>query len=507
MRRWLLSLSGMALVLAMLTLASRWVWVRVRPVRLVLTSHTTPSITRHEINPAMRRIIVSDLHLGAGDRLDDFDDDDAFAAFVQHHLLNGEPTELILAGDIFEFLQVRLNDLDDDDWSETAAVLRLQTILDAHQTFMQALTTFVAQPANQLTVLIGNHDFEMHYASAKALLRQYLSLSNDDKRLRFGISYEGGGVYLVHGNQFDSWNSFVNFEGISEPFEVVRGTQMVKEVFNDLEDSPLPVAPLLDNVKPSSAFFWYMVALPRLRDRASRRFVAQGLLGFFQVVAWPPPHRMPITGAGPGGWLSNPLLAGLWQQVAQLRRQRVARQRIVSRQLGGALADTVVSPVASDEVLEQVQVEASRQLRREIRQFNDSFAGAMLQIARSPAHRRNKLFVCGHTHLARVVHLGGGQRYINTGTWTEIIYDIATMRRQEQRYPFLEITYPDGDEPHASLLVWRGPNEAPQPWQEGPGPLRRHRRRLPVPKLLARLRPRVPRRPTRGRIGFARRRK
>jgi hypothetical protein len=130
------------------------------------------------------------------------------------------------------------------------------------------------------------------------------------------------------------------------------------------------------------------------------------------------------------------------------------------------------------EVIDQVQSEAARQAERERRAFNDSFAREMLRIARRPEHRDATLFVCGHTHLARVVPLGRDQVYINTGTWTEIVYDVATMRRQDQRFPFLEIRYPDGDRPEGRLLVWTDTEAAPQRWREQPQPANGPRRRV-----------------------------
>ncbi|MCS6881148.1 MAG: metallophosphoesterase [Oscillochloridaceae bacterium] len=447
---------------ALLALALRWVFLRVRRVVLRPTDYTTPPIGPDAITPRQRRIVVSDLHLGGGDHLDDFTDDAALIAFLDHYV-SGEPTELILAGDTIEFLQVRLPDLDDDEYSDAAAARRIETVIRAHAGVFAALARFVARPDAQLTLLIGNHDFELHYPAAKARLREALGLAPDDPRLRFGVSYHGGGIYIVHGNQFDGWNRFVHFDGVTEPFEVVRGTQMVKEVINDLEDEPLAIAPLIDNVKPSSALFWYLLALPQLRTPAARRFLARGVAGFLQVVAWPEPHQMPITGEGPGGMLSAPALRGFWRWTAGIRRGRVARHREVARQVG-MVASAVEPP---GEMIDQVQSEATRQAAREVRAFNDRCAREMLRIARSPAHRDDTLFICGHTHLAGIVPLGMGQYYINTGTWTEIIYDIATMRRQEQRFPFLEITYPDGPQPRARLLVWIDPETPPQPWREG----------------------------------------
>lgn len=442
--------------------ALRWLFLHLRQVTLHPTPYTTPPIGPAEVIPRRRRLVLSDLHLGGGDHLDDFTDDAALVAFLDHYAC-GEPTELILAGDTFEFLQVRLPDLADDEYSDEAAARRLTAIIQAHSAVFDALARFLAVPGAQLTVLIGNHDFELHYPAAKACLRKALGLPPDDPRLRFGTSYHGGGVYIVHGNQFDGWNRFTYFDGVTEPFEVVRGTQMVKEVINDLEDEPLAIAPLIDNVKPSSALFWYLLALPRLRTPAARRFLARGIVGFLQVVIWPEPHRMPITDKGPGGVLSNPILQGFWRWIADVRRGRVARQREVARQVG-RVAGAVEPP---DEMMDQVQHGATRRAVREVRAFNDRFAREMLAIARRPEHRDDTFFVCGHTHLARVVPLGMDQWYINTGTWTEIIYDIATMRRQEQRHPFLEITYPDGPRPQARLLVWIDQDTPPQPWREG----------------------------------------
>jgi UDP-2,3-diacylglucosamine pyrophosphatase LpxH len=447
----------------------RWAFLQLRRVTLTPTPYRTPPIGPDQIAPRQRRIIVSDLHLGGGDRLDDFDDDMAFAAFIDSYVCGEDPTDLILAGDTVEFLQVRLPDIDDDDWSEEAAERRISTIIAAHPLSFAALARFIAGPERQLTVLIGNHDFELHYPAAKACFANAVGLNLGDPQLRFGVSYHGGGVYLVHGNQFDGWNRFVYFDGISEPFEVVRGTQLVKEVINDLEDDQLQIAPLIDNVRPTSAFFWYMLALPRLRNKASRQFFLRGVTGFLQVVAWPTPHQMPITGRGPGGPLSAPIFLGLWAWVASMRRQRVARQRRISRQVSEVAGD--LPP--PDQVIDQVQIEAARQIRREMRNFNDEYARAMLRIARQPEHRNDRIFVCGHTHQALVVPLGEGQTYFNTGTWTEIIYDVGAMIRQEQRFPFLEITYPDGDAPTGSLLVWLGSDEPPQPWQDGPNLERR----------------------------------
>ena len=260
-RRWW---SWIGAVMTMV-LSLRFVLTRLRPVVLRPTADATGELLGDDTAFGVRRLIVSDLHLGGGDRLDDFNADSQFVDFVQLYAMT-EPTELILAGDTFEFLQVTLNDVPDFEWTGRSAQRRLAAIIAAHPLVIQVLATFVRKPGNYLTFVIGNHDFELHYQTAKNLLRQKLGLAPEDERLRFCTRYFGDGMFIEHGNQFEPWNSFVRFEGISQPFELVRGTFAVKSVINPLERSPLPVAPYIDNVKPSSAFLWYLLSLAQLRD-------------------------------------------------------------------------------------------------------------------------------------------------------------------------------------------------------------------------------------------------
>jgi hypothetical protein len=135
LRRWW-SIVG---AIATMVLSIRYVLTRVRPVVLRPTEDSTSELGGTETTLGIRRIIVSDLHLGAGDRLDDFNADREFAEFVREYVIN-EPTELILAGDTFEFLQVELPDIPDFEWSGRAAERRLEVILDAHPLVVHVLS-------------------------------------------------------------------------------------------------------------------------------------------------------------------------------------------------------------------------------------------------------------------------------------------------------------------------------------------------------------------------------
>jgi UDP-2,3-diacylglucosamine pyrophosphatase LpxH len=410
----------------------RLLWLRLRRILLRPTAYRTAALTAADIRPGLRRIVISDIHLGAGDRREDFFDDEVLAQFIDD-LATGVPTELILAGDSFEFLQVSLADLDDDQWSNAAAARRLTAILQAHPQVTAALARLLAVGTHQLTILIGNHDFELHYPAAKQVLAAALQLAEGDGRLRFATSWRSDQLYIVHGNQFDRWNRFIHFDGITEPFEAVRGTRLVKEVINELEDDPLSLAPLLDNVKPTSAFLWYMLGLPRLRQPHARSFTIRGLIGFAQVVLTAPPQqlRREDLGALADAVWAAPLLLGL----RALQRERLRRGRLLVRQVGNAVGE--LTP--DNQLVEQLQGAALREMRRQIRRFQDEAAEAVLGLAQQPEFAGIRYFVCGHTHGAGTVPLGGGKSYFNVGTWTDVIYDLATMRREEQRRPYLEV--------------------------------------------------------------------
>ncbi len=474
----LLALAASVLGLGM---GLRWLLERLLGVRVTLvpTSETTPHLTDEMMRPGWRRLILSDMHLGAGDRLDDFRDDALFVSFIEGYALDGVPTELILAGDTFEFLQVRVPHLNDYDWSSAAAAQRLRVILHAHPTWVAALRTFLAAPDTMLTVLIGNHDFELHYQSAKTVLREALGLPTNDIRLRFGISYTGDGVYLEHGNQFDPWNRFAYFDGISTPFEVVRGTRIVKDVINRLEDDPLPIAPQIDNIKPVSAFFWYLLALPRLRDAAVRRFVVRGLLMFFRVnvggTRYMPPIltvRQELLGTPTERPRREAMLGAVYAAEPALREAAAATSGGREPQLapGVAALSAGVQTLGGVPMITQAEMaaEAQSQLSQEIRAFNDATAAAMAEIAARPAMADTQVFVCGHTHLAGVYELGTRQTYYNTGTWTPVLATVAPEVPPDVQHPFLDVRTVDGAL-QSALLIWRGPDMPPVRWQDTPG--------------------------------------
>ena len=108
------------------------------------------------------KIVVSDLHLGAGRRkqgnpLEDFDRDQDFAAFLAEiaaeSVSRQSEVELVLNGDTFEMLQVpHIARFDADkvyptsayrSFSEINSVTRISHIIEGHRTFFDALARFL----------------------------------------------------------------------------------------------------------------------------------------------------------------------------------------------------------------------------------------------------------------------------------------------------------------------------------------------------------------------------
>ena len=59
-----------------------------------------------------------------------------------------------------------------------------------------------------------------------------------------------------------------------------------------------------------------------------------------------------------------------------------------------------------------------------------------------------------------------------------IVFDVETMRRPSQRYPFLEIVNDSAGTPHGRLLVWHGPTQPPQVWHDEEPPQQRRQSRV-----------------------------
>lgn len=141
------------------------------------------------------KIIVSDLHLGAGsfdldqgNVLEDFIVDETFARFLhkmqEESEEQGTDLELIVNGDMIEFLQVPAMERFDpqkayppEDYRSSAeedAAKKTALVIKGHPMFFAALREFIkpANPQRKVTVVKGNHDVELYWPAVKERVRQ-----------------------------------------------------------------------------------------------------------------------------------------------------------------------------------------------------------------------------------------------------------------------------------------------------------------------------------------------
>jgi UDP-2,3-diacylglucosamine pyrophosphatase LpxH len=159
------------------------------------------------------KLVVSDLHLGVGRTLEngqlndmeEFYFDEKFSEFL-HFYTTGKyadhEVELILNGDILNFLQVDYNGHYLTVITEPISMDILQRIVAGHPIFFRALKEFAAKPGNALTYVVGNHDQAMLWPSTRNFLNEVCGTNIRYKN----IVYFFEGVHIEHGHMHEAAN-------------------------------------------------------------------------------------------------------------------------------------------------------------------------------------------------------------------------------------------------------------------------------------------------------------
>ncbi len=435
------------------------------------------------------KIILSDLHLGAGqaedgNALEDFTSDAAFAGLMQSLFEESETAqrevELIFAGDTFEFLQVpalgegeafdptaRYSPAQYAASDEAASAAKMRLITAGHVLFFAALRAFLndAPPRRTATFIKGNHDVNLHWAAVQEVIRQVLDATGpragcvtfEERR----ISREG--IYVEHGHQYaERINRFPDFEEPHDPkapdqLYLPPGSGFVLGFLNRLEREHY----WLDGVKPITALIWYILALDfRFGIRALGALLSQ-----LPALMW---GSLPIT------WAVTAYLEAherLEQEVADADRLEPLshdpeRLGDLFRRADLALALYGVPSREAEAAAWPDYAALPRGAAEEAAQRE-----ALSRIAAQKCRQeRARVIVFGHTHEATLEDLGEGAVYCNTGTWTWTRgfapHDFAAWRllfknpeqfTQERRLTYVRIEYDEAGQPHAQLLTYQPP--------------------------------------------------
>jgi UDP-2,3-diacylglucosamine pyrophosphatase LpxH len=386
-------------------------------------------------------ILISDLHLGKGDDLDDFllgfkgdnstipkcvrEMDQKFGQFIK--FLNrlerpSDPVKLILLGDIFDLIQVAGHE----------GPGKLDAVRKAHQEFFQHMDGFTGN--HSVMYVVGNHDAEMLHPAMTGWLKKTLpNLQLDSKDLPFRW-YQENELYCEHGNQLEGpphYNviSQIYRDFSTQPFSAADyppGSKFVLSCVNDLESRYPDVDNILGDRRAATTYYLvttktatvFRTFLDRLRK----------LKGKLRIASASPEDDALFL-------LSQ--LTGRLPDRADVKTDDTAQKLhdVLQTYVGSKPGVESASIQAADGAYELLKGNADwlrGQMQRWARNVDENAArfvhdpGAPSGLLYQPDPTRIRFIVCGHTHRAKTTWSQDKQRaYFNTGTWRHF-YDPST---------------------------------------------------------------------------------
>lgn len=419
--------------------------------------------------------VVSDLHLGGDPGQADF-----FAVAELVDLLDRldatpGPIELILAGDVFEMLQI--HDTAGDDGS------RVRPVVTGGETavIFERLRRFAAQPDHRVVCLVGNHDNQLWWdeRERRVLLEGgYVHEVALSYRRRFGDDERGALLYCEHGAEYDPANAVGDY---ANPLATPLGHHLVLDLVNHLEplglkadaDEPTSLADI-DNIHPLEMIPWWFVSrfFYRATQQLVKYVVLPGLLLYtlfhllpvallFERLATDHPllDRLADPFSGPP-WLllifvvfDSSLGLGIVILLLARRAFRRARRRYGLEDIGTIFGRTA--------------------------RFWEDATDAVLLGRRRPALWDGEwsgcdVFVYGHTHFGFIRPVADGDHpraVVNTGTWTRKVLPVrGRLKLPPVFLPTYELSYALAYVQEGALLVelWEVPKPIAYtlPWPE-----------------------------------------
>lgn len=416
--------------------------------------------------------------MGPGGPLTTFRDHEPLAAFFEGLAGPREPpTELILAGDVFDFLQAPGY----AGFEPPRAPAHFETILTnpATRHVMRALARFARGAGHEITLLSGNHDPELLLPSVRERFEDEIGCRGrvryaDDEALvprkqdsppvcGRALGTDAQQVCVVHGDRWDAVNAIerdrlreAGAQGHSSA-ELPTGSQLVYKVLSRVK----PGNPWVDELKPE--FPAVLLLLLYLDGAATAAFLRQHLGLSAQLLREQIKgllHAGPLFGPEPeGGRAEPPQLAGLL--AYGLGHEPAARHELLLAQLAavmeGRLTPAVAGTLAEHGGVGRWLLRAWLAGIRRADRFQQLDGPDDLPRSAEPTFDANVVaLVAGHTHGARIRPIPL-PAYFNTGTWVPVARvpegDVAALidgLEAAGRWPaeaprtFVEVQWGDG---------------------------------------------------------------
>ena len=431
-----------------------------------------------------RLLVISDLHLTTGldpvtgqwSPTEDFFWDADFAEFLAYYT-DGNPTTLIINGDLVDFLQVLsipnpeervAFDISPDELhpkyglrdTEHAAEFLMVKVLNGHARFFEALALFVGR-GNELVIIKGNHDVQFFWPGVQRRLVDRLQqlcvrnrLAFDPSRVRFApwCYCIPGLIFVEHGNQYEGTTAFRNFLMPILPYDLPNGRReleldlsgvLVRFMTNRVE----PVNPLADNVRPFSGIY-----------RLLWKEHPWVILGTFTSA------MRALFRAGRKRQLWR--VSSIRQRYVEIRRLNDLERDEEARRCAPH------DPVAAARLVELFSVITGRlhrrpTLERSIWRFLKGRRQMMPNVSRLLRHSAQALagvletgfIIFGHAHYPDALLLGNGTRYFNSGSWIPTLLEPAPGYPNAWQFTFFLLE--DGT---GTLLRWVPESHQPEPF-------------------------------------------
>lgn len=387
-----------------------------------------------------RALLLSDLHLGPALPGESFREEVALAALLDHWAGEGRPTELVLAGDIFDFLWSPGY----DGWSAAKAPERFAEILrnPRVRAVLAGLRRFAERPGHEVTLLAGNHDPEVLLPTVREMFEEAIGrrgsvLYPDDTPLApagdrpavFGrtLGPPEAPVWVVHGDRWDTANfidraAFSEEAGTSGTATLPPGSHLVFEVLARLK----PRFPWIDLLKPEmpAVLLLLLYLDPEVAEGFLKRHLGltSGLLrDMIRARLRLGPQLGPAPAAAepeaPGDVLVESLAASLAEEPGGRRELFLAE---LQRRLAGGAAAGGGTLAEHGGLLRWVARSLLAEARKRDRFLELDGPDATLAAAAPVLPENLAALVVGHTHAPRLAP-GAAPAYVNLGTWLPVV--------------------------------------------------------------------------------------
>jgi UDP-2,3-diacylglucosamine pyrophosphatase LpxH len=358
------------------------------------------------------KLIISDCHLSGGrffegkyNPHEDFHFDQEMVEFIEFFStgLYGEgsagPTdvELFINGDFLDFLNVPFLGEFEEGITEEIALVKCEAILSAHSRVMAALKKFASKPNKKITYLIGNHDAELFFPKVQERITREWDpegqYPSEKVKLIADVDFVRyeEGLEIRHGNQFEASNQL----DFKSPFMLLNNGSKVLNI----PWGSIYVLKIINRLK------WERANLDKIRPFK--------VFAFFGILLDPV-------------FTLKFLILSLFYFV---RTQTRGRSRSIFRAR-----------------------KTFKKLSQERSFFLDLEQDAKGMLEADPTLHT---LIMGHTHLPMHRVYANGKQYLNSGTWTKMIYLDWRFIGEPFRKTFILVHLKNG-EIKAELNQWMG---------------------------------------------------